>query len=360
MEKIRFGQPLIGDAEKEAVLKALDQRILTNGPLVSEFEEYFQHYTQGGIAVAVSSCMSALHISCLACLQPGDEVIVPALTHPATAHAVAAVGAKPVFADVDKKTGNITLAAIRKALTPETRAIMVVHYLGRLADMPAIMAFARERDLVVIEDCALALGARSRDTHAGLFGHAGCFSFYPVKHMTTCEGGMLLTKDPKMAEVARNFRAFGLGRNFGLNYRMSEVHAAIGLAQMQKVEQRRRLRQRNWLALAEQLKDFDFIDSSGKNAAYYGFTVRLPADFDREQVRAKMSARVETSVYYHPIVPEHPYYQREFVSFGTNYSTAKQIADHSICLSCGPHLGMREITQQAKIFKETVQQCMSC
>lgn len=348
---------MIGEDEKVAVLRALNQRTLTNGPTTREFEEAFQDYAAGGIALAVSSCMAALHISCLACLKPGDEVIVPALTHPATAHAVELAGAKPVFVDVDPITGNIDPVKIRRAITTETRMIMVVHYLGKMADMPTIMSIAREHDITVIEDCALALGARGRDAHAGLYGNAGCFSFYPVKHITTGEGGMLLTKDPRMAEVAKSFRSFGLGKNLGMNYRLSEMQSVLGLTQLAKAEKHRKIREHNWHKLSVQLKDFETIDSSGRWAAYYAFTVILPDGLDRDRVRRAMNAKVETSVYYHPILPEHPYYFRTYGEQGS-FPNAKRIADQSICLSCGPHLEPRQINEQVKVFKGALA-CMS-
>src|SRR5690606_6715865 len=126
---------------------------------------------------------------------PGDEVIVPAQTHVATAHAVELVGAKPVFVDAERATGNIDIAALEAAVTPRTRAIAVVHYLGAPVDMDRVNQVAKKHHLKVLEDCALAIGTKYKGQHAGLLGDAGCFSFYPVKHMTTAEGGIILARD---------------------------------------------------------------------------------------------------------------------------------------------------------------------
>jgi dTDP-4-amino-4,6-dideoxygalactose transaminase len=353
-DKVFFGRPMIAEQDIAAVAEALRRPQLTNGPLVREFEESIQDYAEGGAAIAVSSCMAALHLTCMAQIKPGDHVIVPALTHPATAHAVEYAGGVAVFADVSPKTGNITVETIQAAMTDKTTAIMVVHYLGRLAEMRYIMGFARQHNLTVIEDCALALGARKDGVHAGLAGDAGCFSFYPVKHITTGEGGMILTKDPVLADLMRKKRSFGGGEDIGLNYRMSEIHAALGIAQMRNVEIFRRRRERNWKSLAQQLSDFDFIRSRDKNgaySAYYAFSVFVPESHDRDAVRKAMSGRVETSVYYQPIVPLHPYY-RVRGETAEMYPHAHRIATRTICLSCGPHLGRAEIDKEADVFRK--------
>ncbi|HEX2199874.1 MAG TPA: aminotransferase class I/II-fold pyridoxal phosphate-dependent enzyme, partial [Burkholderiales bacterium] len=161
--------------------------VLTHGPQCGFFEKEFATFLGGEAhAVSVSSCMAALHLAFVQLgIGPGDEVLVPAQTHTATAHAVEWSGARPVFVDCDPRTGNVTPEALAVALAERTRAIVVVHFLGAPCDMPAIVALARRHRLFVVEDCALALGSRIDGMHVGLFGDAGCFSFYPVKHMTT-------------------------------------------------------------------------------------------------------------------------------------------------------------------------------
>lgn len=362
--KIHFGWPMVGDDEKESVMAALEKPRLTDGPLVKEFEERFVEFTEGGIAVAVSSCMAALHICCLAYLEPDDWVIVPALTHPATAHAVRAVGAHPLFADVDPETGNITAEEIDRLATKfnNVKAVMVVHYLGLIADMNEIRAVARRCNLKIIEDCALALGARRNQIHAGLHGDAGCFSFYPVKHLTTGEGGMLLTRDPKLAQVARNFRAFGLGRNFGLNYRMSELHAALGLPQLGKAEHYRQRREVYWKTLEKQLGGkFEYIHSNGVCPAYYAFTMIVPDGIDRDELKKKLWARMETSVYYSPPLHQHEFYVREYGLQSEEdplvLPNAERIAGRGLTISCGPHLSRQNVLDQIKMVKAEIEKC---
>ena len=195
--------------------------------------------------------MAALHLSYLAIeLGPGDEVIVAAQTHVATAHAVELCGAKPVFLDCDPRTGNIDLEALEGLITKRTRAIGLVHYLGLPVDMDRVLEIARRHDLYVVEDCAVALGARVGDTHVGLLGDVGCFSFYPVKHITTGEGGMVITTRDDLADRISKQRAFGIDKSVladrrhtgayeieyaGLNYRMGEIGAAMGVVQLDRL-----------------------------------------------------------------------------------------------------------------------------
>ena len=183
-------------------------------------------------------------------LGAGDEVIVPAQTHVATAHAVELTGAKAVFVDAEADTGNIDIAAIESAITTNTKAIVVVHFLGMPVDMIPVVALARKHKLFVMEDCALAIGARFDGIHAGVHGDVGVFSFYPVKHMTTAEGGMIITRDADLAARLRLRKAFGVDRahgerkipgaydvvTLGFNYRMNEIQAAIGSAQLKKMD----------------------------------------------------------------------------------------------------------------------------
>ncbi|MCP5050228.1 MAG: cell wall biogenesis protein, partial [bacterium] len=196
------------------------------------------------------------------------EVIVPALTHTATAHAVELTGAKAVFVDVEKKTGNIDIDQIEPAITPVTKAISVVHYPGLPVDMDKINTIARRHRLAVVEDCALALGSYYKGKHMGLWGDVGCFSFYPVKHMTTAEGGMLICKDETIARSIREKRAFGMDKHvgqrklpgiydikeLGFNYRLNEIQSAMGIQQLKRLPGFLKKRKENYQRLTEGLK----------------------------------------------------------------------------------------------------------
>jgi perosamine synthetase len=225
--------------------------ILTHGPENRAFESEFSRFVGGDArCVAVSSCMAALHLAYWQMgIGPGDEVLVTAQTHVATAHAVEAVGARPVFVDCKPDTGNIDPALLERAVTARTRAIGLVHFLGIPCDMDQILQLAARHGLKVMEDCALAVGARYHGTHVGLLGDAGCFSFYPAKHMTTGDGGMFVTRDGALADRVVKARAFGVDRGFGersipgiydvptlgLNYRMSDINAAVGRMQLARI-----------------------------------------------------------------------------------------------------------------------------
>jgi len=198
--KIQFGCPMIGEEERKAVLDVLKGTTLVHGPKAIEFERAFAQFTAAPYAVSVSSCTAGMHLIYFALgYGQGDEVIVPAQTHVATAHAVELTGARPVFVDAEPESGNIDIGQIEAAITPRTRAISVVHYLGVPVDMPAVVKIAHRHNLFLLEDCALSPGAKVDDIHTGLHGDAGVFSFYPVKHITTAEGGMIILRDGELA-----------------------------------------------------------------------------------------------------------------------------------------------------------------
>ena len=208
---IPFARPLLGEAEKRAVLGVLDGPTLTHGPKVRQFEAEFARFTGAEHAVAVASCAAAMHLAYVYLgIGPGDEVVVPAQTHVATAHAVEVCGAACVFVDSEPETGNLDLDQLEARVTGRTRALAVVHYLGMPVDLERVRAIAGRHHLFVVEDCALSLGACYRGTHTGLWGDVGCFSFYPVKHITTAEGGMVICRRPEVAEEIAPLRAFGI------------------------------------------------------------------------------------------------------------------------------------------------------
>jgi dTDP-4-amino-4,6-dideoxygalactose transaminase len=268
MHKIDFARPIIGDEEKQAVLDCLDSPQLVHGPRSIEFEENFTQFIGGGFSTSTSSATTALQLAYLTLgIGPGDEVIVPSLTHVATANAVISVGAKPVFVDTNSHDGNISIEEIQKAISVNTKAICVVHYLGVPVAMEIIMQIAKRNDIFVIEDCALALGAGVNGKHVGLLGDFGAFSFYPAKHITTGEGGMLVSKDKNLIDESRKIKAFyydkGVGDRkipglydivgFGLNLRMSEIAATLGIVQLTKISDFLRARKNNLKCLQKLL-----------------------------------------------------------------------------------------------------------
>jgi dTDP-4-amino-4,6-dideoxygalactose transaminase/nucleoside-diphosphate-sugar epimerase len=255
-ELLPFAKPVIGIEEEQEVLDTLRSGWLTTGPKVQRFEEALKEYTGAAHAIAVSSCTAALHLSLAAIgIGPGDEVITSPITFPATANVVIHLGARPVFADIDPRTLNIDPIEVEQKVTPRTKAIIPVHFAGQPADMDAIYAIASKHNLAVIEDAAHAIGAEYRGRRIGnLAGSkAACFSFYPIKNMTSAEGGAILTNDEDFAQRARLLTLHGISSDAwnrytkegshhwealqaGYKYNMTDMQAAIGLPQLSKLE----------------------------------------------------------------------------------------------------------------------------
>jgi perosamine synthetase len=238
-------QPSLAGNEKKYVLDCLDSTwISSKGKYIAEFERYFAEYTGTKHGIAVSNGTVALHLALLALgIGPGDEVIVPTLTYIASVNAIAYTGAAPVFADSEKDYWQLDPQEIEKHITPQTRAVMPVHLYGAACDMVAVMDIARKHNLFVIEDCAEAIGTRIENRHVGTFGDIACFSFFGNKTITTGEGGMVLTNDETLCERAFHLKGQGLAKYrqywhdiIGYNYRMTNICAAIGLAQFERIE----------------------------------------------------------------------------------------------------------------------------
>lgn len=358
--EIPFARPLIGDEEKKAVLEVLSGPTLVHGPKSHQFEADFAALTGAPYAVSVSSCTAGMHLVYEAWgITEGDEVIVPAQTHTATAHAVIMAGGTPVFVDAESMIGNIDIDQIEAAITPHTKAIVVVHYLGVPVDMEAVTAIARKYNLKVLEDCALSLGATYNGQHTGLLGDAGCFSFYPVKHMTTAEGGMVITKDQSLATRVTRTRAFGVDKTpaeraepgmydvtmHGYNYRMNEIEAAIGVEQLKKVPGWLRKRLQHAQMLRQLLSDVPGVRQLGPNpfdvggAAYCHSIILEDDSMSRAEVVEELKARgVGTSVYYPRPVPHMSYYREKFGYTLDTFPVAAHISARSIALPVGPHL----------------------
>ncbi|MEE8492545.1 MAG: DegT/DnrJ/EryC1/StrS family aminotransferase [Nitrospirales bacterium] len=247
--------PKFDDHEIQLVKQCLASGWVTQGPFVQEFEKLFASRHQVTHALATTSCTAALHLACMALrLKPGDEVVVPAFTWVTSAHCVEYMGAKVVFAEVEAETFNIDPKALEAALTPNTRAVVVVHLFGLAAKMQEIMAITRERGVAVIEDAACAVGASYQGRPVGGFGEFGCFSFHPRKVITTGEGGMVTTNLADLAAKVRSLRNHGatghpegdptVGKPYGMgtfdmlghNLRLSDVQGSIGVAQMSKLD----------------------------------------------------------------------------------------------------------------------------
>jgi perosamine synthetase len=376
---IPFGKPIIDDIEKKAVQDVLDGNIWVHGSQTKAFEASFANYTSSPFALSLSSCTAGLHLAYFQQgIGPGDEVIVPAQTHVATSHAVELVGATPIFVDADNDTGNIDIDAIESKITPRTRAITLVHFLGVPVEMDRIMHIANKHNLFVVEDCALAVGAKYKNKHVGLWGDCGAFSFYPVKHMTTIEGGMLITRHEAMAEKIRLHRAFGVDRtvgerkvpgvydvvSLGFNYRMNEVEAAIGLKQLERVPGFINTRRQNDQVLRQELAEIEEVSILGSGnedcqPSYYCLSVVLDEKIRSKRVDIINSLKAKgigTSVYYPQPVPHFTYYREKYAIDENSFPNASAISYGSIALPVGPHLNEDDMRIIASEFKATLKE----
>lgn len=263
---VPIAKTYLDDAEEHAVAEVLRSGWITQGPKVQEFEQIIGQYVGCQHARAMNSCTTGIHLALIACgIGPGDDVIVPAFTCVASVNPIEWLGAKPIFVDVELKTCGIDELLVADAITPRTKAIMVVHLSGVCLDISPILSIARDFGLKVIEDAAPALGSFYDNAHAGTFGDVGILSFHPRKVITTGEGGMVVSHNPEIiedVEVRRNhgsevtswkrhtgkekFHSLVGFRRLGYNYRMTDIHASIGIEQMQKLPFL--LERRKWIA----------------------------------------------------------------------------------------------------------------
>lgn len=313
---IRIAHPSMGAEEEEVARQVFASGQLAQGPQVATFERRFAELCQVREAVAVSSGTAALHLALLAHgIGQGDEVITSAFSFAATANAILAVGATPVFVDIEADTYTLDPAQVEAAITPRTRAMMPVHLYGHPCAMPQLMAIAEAHALVIIEDACQAHAATIDGRPMGSFG-TGCFSFYATKNITTGEGGMITTDDPALAQKARLLRNHGQQSRYhhtmlGYNMRMTELQGALGVVQMQKLEDLTARRIANAAYLTQQLGGVvqTPVVRPGCKHVYHQYTIRVEAG--RDEVAAHLRARnIETAVHYPLPIYRQPFYRQ--------------------------------------------------
>lgn len=363
--RIHFAKPQWDDAELSAMEEVwsgahrYDHQPITDGGKVQEFEDKFAEFCGGGQAVAVSNCGAALFMAMQALgIEEGDEVIVPALTHCAVANAVELVGARPVFVDCHPDTGNIDPDLLEAARSSVTKAATLVHYHGIPAYMRSTLDFCRRHNLKLIEDCAVALGTwhNGSGKHVGLMGDVGCFSFYPSKHITTGEGGMCLTTNPVLAQDLRRLRSFGYGgmetRDIigipSLNFRMTEIQAAIGVSQLNKLSGFLKRRLQNLDQLKKQLNGLQTVGGT------YALQLILKDNTTREKLRKMLKQQhMETSITYPRPVWAHHYYLNKYGR--QNTPIADMFCYRGLTLPVGPHLDREKITMLADAVRRNLE-----
>lgn len=323
---IPIAKPFIADEEVHEVVEVLKSGFIAQGPKVAEFEEKFADYIGVEHAVAVSSGTTALHLALLAAgIGPGDEVITTPFSFAATGNSILYVGAKPVFVDIDRETYNIDPKKIEDAITNKTKAIMPVHLYGQPAEMKPINETAEDNGLIVIEDSAQAHGATYKGKKAGSLGDMGCFSFYPTKNMTTSEGGMVTTDHEEMAEQIRVLRAHGESERYthvilGYNFRMTDIAAAIGVVQLNRLEMFNEKR----IANAEYLtKHIDAIDglkapyiANDVKHVFHQYTIRVLKSKRDDLMKSLNNRGIGTGIHY----PKPIYEQKLYKDMGYDAS----------------------------------------
>lgn len=371
--------PMIGDREIAGVVECLRSGWLTTGPKVNEFERQFAEYTGARNAIAVNSCTGGLHVALAALgIGPGDEVIVPALTFCATANVVTHVGAKPVLVDVDRNFG-ISPEAVRRAITPRTRAILPVHYAGQACELNEILAIGDAHGIPVIEDAAHAAGSTYGGRRIGTHGDAVVFSFYATKNMTTGEGGMITTNDDRLAERMRQFVLHGMNRDAwkryskngsweydvvapGFKYNLMDLQAALGIAQLARLDDftqgRQRIARRYQEAFSRMPELILPEELPGRNHVYHLYPVRLAEgtlSIDRGQFIDELrTAGIGSSVHFIPLY-RFSYYRNEYGYHPDQFPVCEELTRGLFSLPLYPAMTDADVADVIAAVEDIVQ-----
>jgi perosamine synthetase len=372
MRKIPLCIPYTGEEEKAAVCQVIDSGWYAHGPKNHEFEEGFAKYLGVKHAFSMNSCTSALHLA-IQGLGITGEVILPSFTFVASANAVVTGGARPVFADICLDTCNIDPMSIERMISPETEAIMPIHFGGQSADMTAVMELAEKYHLLVIEDSAETIGGRHHGRLTGTFG-VGCFSFYPTKNLTTGEGGMLVTDDDGLARKVKALLAHGIDKStyeredlekpwfrsasmIGYNFRMSNILAAIGVEQLKKLSEMNQMRRDRAALLTSTLSDIPEIqlpvEKPENEHVYQMYTIRVDPAI-RDGLVKELNARgIGASIHFFP-----PVHQMKPYS-GTGFrrddlAVTERVIQEIVTLPMYPQLSNDDIGYMTKSIKEVI------
>ncbi len=362
-----YGRQAVSEADIQAVVEVLRSDWLTTGPKVGEFEEAFADRVGSKFAVSVSSGTAGLHAAAFAAgLKAGEEAITTPLTFAATANCVLYQGATPLFADVCSDTLNIDPAAVAKPVSTRPRGLLPVDYAGLPADLRPIMEIADRHGLIVIEDACHALGAEYGGRRAGSIADMTVFSFHPVKHITTGEGGMVTTNDPKLAETLRRFRNHGISSDarqrqsagqwhyemvlLGFNYRLPDIVCALGIEQLSRLEanvaRRREIAAQYTAAFRELPGVMPPVVRPEATPAWQLYPIRLnlmKRTADRAQIfRALRAENIGVNVHYIP-VHLHPYYRERFGYNGGEYPVAEDAYERLISLPMFHAMGDQDV-----------------
>ena len=366
---IKFSEQKIEKNDIKTVVKSIKSGWLTHGKYTELFENEFKKFTNAKYCITVSSCTAALHLSCLvANLKKGDEVLVPAMTHTATSHAVEYVGATPKFVDIEMFNGTISIESLKKNITKKTKALIIVHMSGYPCKMREILKICKKYKIKLIEDCAHAVGTKYNSRHAGLFGMTGCFSFYPTKQITTGEGGMVITNDKTVYKKIKMLKAFGIDKDInnrtkpghydvkllGLNYRMTDFQSAMGHAQISRYKKnliKRKLNAKIYYKFLSKIKNIKFAEYSN-DCSYFIFQI-----FTKKRdklIKALKNNGVGFSIHYAKSLPLMTYYKKKYNYSAANFKNSIVYSKENISLPVYPGLKHSQISRICKILKDTL------
>ena len=362
---IPIAKVVLSDDEIEAAVGVLRSGRLVQGPRVEEFERRFAEAVGAKHAIATSSGTSALHIAYMAAIEPGSEVLVPTFSHISTASMVHFAGCRPILCDIDPQTFTLDVGDASRRLTPRTRAVVGVHLFGNACAVDEILSFAREHGLMVIWDAAQAHGTRYRDRDVGSFPDLVCYSFYPTKNMFVGEGGMITTNDDELAERCRLLRAHGQTQKYyhpelGFNYRMTELEAAIGLKQLEKLDAFTRRRQENAAFLTERLSRLEGLHPpyvpEGVRHVYHQYSIVVDPEklgLTRDELaRALREQGVGTGVHYPRPIHKQPAFE-ELLGAQT-LPVSEAIAERILSLPVHPHLTRGDLERICEAVERAV------
>jgi dTDP-4-amino-4,6-dideoxygalactose transaminase len=351
--------------EQNIVSQVIRNRWLTMGEMVKKLEGNFAKFLGVKHAIAVSSGTAAIHLALRALnIEPEDEVLVPSLTFVASSNAILYVGAQPVFVDITSLSDlNLSGDDLENKITPKTKAIMVVHYGGYLADMDRVIKIAKKHKLFVIEDAAHAIGAKFKSRMAGGIGHIGCFSFFSNKNMATGEGGMIATNQDKFAKKIRLLRSHGMTSmtwdrhrghaysydvtELGYNYRMTEMNAALGIEQLKKLRRSNQIRKsliKIYIGNLEGTKGLSipFLNYP-RDSAFHLFPILLDKNVSREKFMQTLRRKgIQTSIHYPP-VHKFFYYQKNLKASRNKLPLTEYVGTHEVTLPLHPLLKEKDI-----------------
>ena len=367
--EVKFSKPNINAKDIKNVVNILQSGWLTHGKYTQLFEKSFAAFTGAKYCTTVSSCTAGLHLSCIASgFKKGDEVIVPAMTHTATAHAVEFTGAKAIFLDVENLTGNLNLSIISKAVTKKTKGIIVVHMAGYPSEIKKIARFCKKRKIKLIEDCAHSVGSKISGKHLGNFGESGCFSFYPTKQITTGEGGVVITNNKSFFKKIKKLKAFGINKDInerkkqgeydveslGYNYRMTDFQSALGLGQLKNyqmnLKKRHKIAQR-YIKNLNSEKKISFLKFS-KNCSYFIFQVFVK---NRDKIlKVLKEKKIGVSVHYATPLPLMTYYKKKYDLNKKDFVNSIRYAKSNISLPNHPFLKNNEIDFICDTIKKNI------